>query len=142
MFIFTVLFMALAIAVQARSIIGIGRAVARLKGAIRDERDLQLVRRTINMNIQLAIMYIVIGILYAFALLILIFNGVSLGSAAINLLIFIAVTLPVGLYGRGYEKRIKQLKMENNDSKIAARFLDYLTQWLEPRWRISDRDVN
>ncbi|OGC38893.1 hypothetical protein A2Y85_01670 [candidate division WOR-3 bacterium RBG_13_43_14] len=141
MFIFTVFFIVVAIALQAISVAGVEKTVGKLKGMIRDENDLQYVKRTINMNMQLAILYIALSFLYIVALVIAIVNGASLGSAAINLLVFGIITWPVGIIGRSYEKKIKQLKIENNNAKIAARFLDYLTQWLEPRWQISDRDI-
>ena len=126
---------------QAVSITRIEKTVSVLKGVIRDEKDLRTVKQTINWNMQLAILYIALSFLYVIALVIALVNGATLGAAALNLLIFGIITLPIGLIGKVFEKKIKQLKVENNDAKIAARFLDYLTQWVEPRWQISDRDI-
>lgn len=124
---------------QAISISRVEQTMSKLKGCIRDNNDLQLVKRTINLNMQLAILYIVLCFLYVMVLVISIIKGASLSLAAINLLVFGVITLPIGLIGRIFEKKIKKLRIESSDPGIAARYLDYLTQWVEPRWQISDR---
>jgi O-antigen/teichoic acid export membrane protein len=65
-------------------------------------------------------------------------RGTSLGHAALSLFIFGIVTLPVGLIGKRYEKRIKTMKVESDDPEIADKFQQYLKQWNEARFQLPE----
>jgi hypothetical protein len=65
-------------------------------------------------------------------------RGGSLGQAALCLFVFGIVTLPVGLIGKSYDKKIKTLRVEAGDQQIAEKFQEYLKQWNEARFHLSD----
>jgi hypothetical protein len=54
------------------------------------------------------------------------------------LFIFGIVTLPVGLIGKKYEKRIKTMQVQADDPEIAVKFQQYLKQWNEARFQLPD----
>ena len=65
-------------------------------------------------------------------------RGESLGQAALTLFVFGVVTLPIGLIGKRYEKRIKTMQVQADDPEIAEKFQQYLNQWDKARYQLSD----
>ncbi|UCF70533.1 MAG: hypothetical protein JSW49_10100 [candidate division WOR-3 bacterium] len=110
----------------------------RTRGVIKSRLDLMAVKAAINLSMKLAVIYIVLFVLFIIVLVISVARGGSLGEAAFSLFVFGIVTLPVGLIGKTYEKKIKTLQVQTDDPQIAEKFQLYLKQWNEPRWRLPD----
>jgi hypothetical protein len=111
---------------------------AKTGGVLRSRQALLAVKQAINLSMKMAVIYIVMFILFVLLLGIFVARGVSIGQAALCLFIFGIVTLPVGLIGRGYEKRIKTMRVETGDPEIAEKFQQYLKQWNEARFGLPD----
>jgi len=90
------------------------------------------------LSMKLAVVYIVLFVLFVLLMGLAVMRGGSLGQAALCLFVFGIVTLPVGLIGKGYEKKIKTLRVEAGDQQIEEKFQQYLKQWNEPRFGLSD----
>ncbi|UCD19242.1 MAG: hypothetical protein JSU64_07435 [candidate division WOR-3 bacterium] len=110
----------------------------RTHGVIKSGLDLLAVKAAINLSMKLAVIYIGLFVLFIIVLVISVSRGGSLGEAAFSLFVFGIVTLPVGLIGKTYEKKIKTLQVQADDPQIAEKFQLYLKQWNEPRWQLSD----
>ncbi len=111
----------------------------RIQGAIRSHQDLALIREAIDLNMQLAMVYIALFIIFIAVLVILVLSGGSFMHAVLVLSAAGIVTLPLGLLGKKYENKIKDLRMEGENTELAKMFATYLKQWGEPRFRLSDR---
>lgn len=110
----------------------------RVHGTIRSHQDLGLVREAINLSMQLAIVYIAAFIVFIVVLVGMVLSGGSFMNAVLVLFIAGIVTLPLGLLGKKYEKKIKSLQIETEDTELARTFARYLKQWGEPRFRLPD----
>lgn len=108
------------------------------RGVIRTRQDLLAVKMAINISMKLAVIYIVLFVLFVWVLGFSVARGGSLGEAAFFLFVFGIVTLPVGLIGKTYEKRIKTMQVQADDPQIAERYQLYLKQWNQPRWKLPD----
>jgi sulfite exporter TauE/SafE len=108
------------------------------RGVIKSRPDLLAVKAAINLSMKLAVIYILLFVLFVFVLIISVARGGSLGEAAFSLFVFGIITLPVGLIGKTYEKKVKTLQVQADDPQIAEKFQLYLKQWNEPRWKLPD----
>ncbi|MGB7055476.1 MAG: hypothetical protein WBE28_09175 [bacterium] len=108
------------------------------RGVIRSQQDLLAVKNAINLSMRLAVIYILLFVLFILLMGLSVARGGSLGQAALCLFIFGIVTLPLGLIGKSYEKRIKTLQVEADDPQIKEKFRQYLKQWNEARFGLSD----
>jgi ABC-type Fe3+ transport system permease subunit len=108
------------------------------RGVIKSRQDLLAVKSAISLSMRLAVIYIVLFVLFIMVLSIFVARGESLGHAALSLFVFGVVTLPVGLIGKGYEKRIKTMQVQTDDPEIAEKFQQYLKQWDKARFQLSD----
>ena len=138
MFSYLIVFIIIAIGMQVYSNHRNAEVHSVTHGFIRSRQDLLAVRGAINLSMRLAVIYIALFILFILLMGLSIARGGSLGQAALCLLIFGVVTLPVGLIGKSYEKKIKSLKVETDDPEIAEKFQRYLKQWNEARFGLSD----
>lgn len=107
-------------------------------GVIKSRQDLLAVKSAINLSMRLAVIYIMLFILFIILLGIFVARGESLGSAALSLFVFGVVTLPIGLIGKRYEKKIKTMQVQADDPEIAEKFQQYLGQWDKARFQLSD----
>lgn len=105
---------------------------------IRSGHDLILIKKAINVSMRLAIIYIALFIIFILVLAMLVARGASIGRAALSLFIFGIVTLPIGLIGKKYEKRIKSMQVDCYDPEVVSKFQQYLKQWDEPRFQLPD----
>lgn len=108
------------------------------RGAIKSRQDLLAVKEAINLSMKLAVVYIGMFVLFIVLLAIFVARGTPLGHAALSLFVFGIVTLPVGLIGKRYEKRIKTMQVQADDPDITDEFQQYLKQWNEARFQLSD----
>ncbi len=138
MFSYLVVFIIVAVGMQVYSNRRNVRVYEQLHGVIRSRQDLMAVRDAINLSMKLAVVYIVLFVLFVLLMGLAVMRGGSLGQAALCLFVFGIVTLPVGLIGKGYERKIKTLRVEAGDAQIMEKFQEYLKQWDEPRYRLSD----
>lgn len=108
------------------------------RGVIKSRQDLLAVKEAINLSMKLAVVYIGMFVLFIVLLAIFVARGTPLGHAALSLFVFGVVTLPVGLVGKRYEKRIKTMQVQADDPDITDEFQQYLKQWNKARFQLSD----
>jgi hypothetical protein len=108
------------------------------RGVVKSRQDLLTVKNAINLSMKLAVIYILLFVLFILLMGLSVARGGSLGQAALCLFIFGIVTLPLGLIGKSYEKKIKTLRVEGDDPQVAEKFQQYLKQWNEARFGLSD----
>jgi len=105
-------------------------------GIIMSMNDLEKVKEVINLNMKLAVYYIVFVILLFIILAFLAFN--QLFKQAILILFFFGViTLIVGLWGKTYENKIRNMEVKTDNPEIKETFEKYLKEWNEPRLQLS-----
>ena len=112
--------------------------IKRTGGVIRSRNDLLLVKEIINISMQLAIYYIALSILFIAVLGFLVIKGYSFFSAIGQLFIFGIVTLPMGLVGKHYEDKVRQMEIQSSDPALQETYQRYLIQWKEPRFKLPD----
>jgi len=108
------------------------------RGTVESRQDLLAVRAAINLSMKLAIVYIFLFVVFILLMGLSVARGGSLGQAALCLFIFGVVTLPVGMIGKTYEKKIKTMQVQTDDPQIAEKFQQYLKQWNQARFGLSD----
>jgi hypothetical protein len=108
------------------------------RGVVKSRQDLLTVKNAINLSMKLAVIYILLFVLFILLMGLSVARGGSLGQAALCLFIFGIVTLPLGLIGKSYEKKIKKLQVKADDPQITEKFQQYLKQWNEARFGLSD----
>jgi hypothetical protein len=115
------------------------RAVAPgLNGAIRDRRDLLQVKELINLSMRLAIFYIALYVLFLLTLVFLVWRGLPFSRAVYCLFWFGVSTLPLGLIGKHFEKKIHSLAPDPADPEIGSTFQRWLAQWKEARYQLPE----
>jgi hypothetical protein len=132
-------------------LIGIGMQVANatkmskthelMNGTIRSWFHLDRVRDAINLSMRLAIIYIALSVTMVGALLVCaFFAGMSITTVTTHLFFFGLATLPVGLWGKSAENRVKSLSVQAEDPEIERKFNDYVVQWGQARLQLQDAD--
>jgi len=127
----------IAVGMQVYSIMKIQELYRKIKGVIQSRQDLLGVKEVISLNMKLAVFYLVLAGLIVLTVIILIMQGMA-GRGFGMLFIFGIVTLPVGLIGRHFEKKIKSLTVQSTDPEIAKILERYLVQWKEARFNLPD----
>jgi glucan phosphoethanolaminetransferase (alkaline phosphatase superfamily) len=114
-------------------------AVSKIKTALRETsgmimsiNDLEIVKEVININMKLAVYYIVFFVLLMVVLGVLVLNKLF-GEAALILFLFGVITLFVSLWGKTYENKIRKMEVKTDDPEIKNTFERYLKEWGEPR---------
>ena len=138
MFAYLLVFIIVAIGMQVYSNRRNAGVYSKTHGVIRSRQDLLAVKEAINLSMKLAVIYIALFILFILLMGLSVARGGSLGQAALCLFIFGIVTLPVGLIGKSYEKKIKTMRVDSGDPEITEKFQQYLKQWNEARFGLSD----
>lgn len=138
MFLYLLIFILVAFGMQIYSNRKNAGVYEQTRGVVRSRQDLLAVKEAINLSMKLAVVYIGLFILFVLLMGLSVARGGSLGQAALCLFIFGVVTLPVGLIGKSYEKKVKSLQIEADDPEIAEKFQQYLRQWNEARFGLSD----
>jgi hypothetical protein len=138
MFYVTAVFIAIAIAMQVTCVRKMKEVSRLTRRTIRSRRDLLLAKGAINLSMRLAIVYIALFLVFVVVLVLSVVRGLSVTVAILNLFVFGVVTLPVGLIGRTYEKKIRTMGVESDDPELRDRFQSYLDQWDKPKIQLSD----
>jgi ABC-type Fe3+ transport system permease subunit len=138
MFSYLVIFIIVALGMQIYSNRKNALVYSQTRGVIKSRQDLQMVKNAISLSMKLAVIYILLFVLFILLMGLSAARGGSLGRAALCLFIFGVVTLPIGLIGKSYEKKIKTLRVEGDDPQVAEKFQQYLKQWNEARFGLSD----
>jgi hypothetical protein len=109
------------------------------KGVIRTRQDLQAVKDVISLNMRMAIFYILFWLLLIAVLVgMVVTTMIAFPQALMVFFLFGVITLPMGLIGKHFEKKIHSLKVESGDPKLAETFQRYLVQWKEPHFGLPD----
>lgn len=124
---------------QGYSIWRISLLAHRLKGRIRTREDLQTVKEGIDLNMRMAIAYIVFWFLLIAVLTWTVVVRLLLFPQAITVFfLFGVITLPLGLIGRSFEKKVHALRVESGDSAMEETFRRWLKAWKEPRFQLPE----
>jgi glucan phosphoethanolaminetransferase (alkaline phosphatase superfamily) len=126
-----------AISMQVYSILKIQEVYRKTKGLIQHHHDLLEIKEVINLDMQLAVLYLVLFGLLIVAVVLHFMQGMAVQGIAI-LFIFGIITLPVGLFGKHFENKIKSMEVKSDDPKITETFQRYLVQWKQARFTLSD----
>ncbi len=110
-------------------------ALKETNGMIMSMNDLEIVRDVINLNMKLAVYYIVFFILFIVILGVLVLNKLF-KEAGLILFLFGVITLIIGLWGKTYENKIRNMEVKTDDPEIKATFERYLKEWGEPRLQL------
>jgi hypothetical protein len=133
--------MLIGLAMQMVNMSKMNKAHAFMNGTIRSWFHLSRVRDAINFSMRLAIIYVVLCVVMFVALLACVFSsGMSITTLATHLFLFGLFTVPIGLWARGAERRIKNLAVRAEDPEIERKFNDYVMQWGQPRLKLRDED--
>lgn len=138
MYVVLIIFIVVAIWMQVKSNRMNAQVYEKTNGVIKTHPDLIAVKDAINLSMKLAVVYIGMFVLFIVILALFVARGTSLGHAALSLLIFGIVTLPVGLIGKRYEKRIKTMQVQSDDPEVSDKFQQYLKQWNEARFQLPE----
>jgi glucan phosphoethanolaminetransferase (alkaline phosphatase superfamily) len=106
-------------------------------GVIMSMNDLEMVKEVINLNMKLAIYYIIFYVILIIVLSIMVLNRL-LAQAIFILFLFGVITLIIGLSGKTYENKIKNMEVKAGDPEIKKTFERYLKEWKEPRIQLSE----
>jgi len=129
---------ALAALMHLYNIVKAKELIKRTGGVIRSNSDLLMVKEAINLSMQLAIYYIAMSIILLAALAYFVINGLSFFTAMGQLFIFGIVTLPMGLIGKHFEDKVRQMEVQSSDTLLQDSYNRYLVQWKEPRFKLPD----
>lgn len=110
-------------------------ALKETNGIIASMNDLEIIKEVINLNMKLAVYYIVFFILLIVILGVLALNK-FFKEAAFILFLFGVITLMIGLWGKTYENKIRHMEVKTDDPEIKNTFERYLTEWGEPRLQL------
>ncbi|KPK72835.1 hypothetical protein AMJ87_03475 [candidate division WOR_3 bacterium SM23_60] len=138
MFSYLIVFTIIAVGMQIYSNRKNAAVYNQTRGTVESRQDLLAVRAAINLSMKLAIVYIFLFVVFILLMGLSVARGGSLGQAALCLFIFGVVTLPVGMIGKTYEKKIKTMQVQTDDPQIAEKFQQYLKQWNQARFGLSD----
>lgn len=130
-------FLVVAMAMMAALVFRNRAVIQRTAGEIREADDLREVRGAINLSMRLAIAYIVLYVLFFVALVFGFLRGMDLAVLALYLFLWGVLTLPAGLLGKHYERKIKYLRVTSKDPEIQSQFMRYLREWSQLRLQLS-----
>jgi len=127
----------IALAFQIVNILRIQDIYRKTGGKIESEDDLILTKGVINFSMEAAMVYIVFAIVFV-VLLFVLSQGKYIMDAIKALFLFGIITLPIGLIGKNFEKKIKEMNVITESEEIKKRYKDYLQQWGKVRFRIRE----
>ncbi len=117
------------------AVLKIKAALKETNGIIMSMNDLETIKKVINLNMKLAVYYIVFFILLIIILGVLALNQLF-KEAALILFLFGVITLVVGLWGKIYENKIRNMEVKTDNPEIKETFERYLKEWGEPRLQL------
>ena len=96
-------------------------------------------RGAINLGMILAVLYIAMYVVMILMLICFVAaRRMSLTTACAHFFVFGVGTIPFGLITKSFEKPIKRLHVEADNSRIAEKYEEFLVQWQEPRLKLPD----
>ncbi len=107
------------------------------KGIIRSRIDLAELKEVINLNMKLAVVYIIIYVVFSMLIVLMLTRG-WFSEAILTMFLFGIINLPMGLIGKHYEGKIKLMKIESDDKDLSSIFEQYMIQWKQARWKLPD----
>jgi small-conductance mechanosensitive channel len=117
-------------------------AVSKIKTALKETggmimsiNDLEIIKDVINLNMKLAVYYIVFFVLLIAVLGVLALNKLF-KEATLILFLFGVTTLIIGLWGKTYENKIRNMEVKTDDPEVKKTFERYLKEWGEPRLQL------
>ncbi len=130
--VFTIAFM-----FQTLNILKMNSVYKMTGGAVRSVEDLEAVKSAINHSMRSAIIYIAFSVMFGIFLAWYVLSGHVLSAVKLIFLFGIS-TLIMGLIGRVFEKRVRNMRIETDDNVIADKYAYYIDQWDKPQFTIRD----
>lgn len=125
----------LALVFHFYSFLKIKAALKETGGVISSMNDLEIIKQVINLNMKLAVYYMVFFILIIVLLAVMVLNGLF-KEAMLILFILGVSTLIIGLLGRTYENKIRNMEVKTDNPEVKKTFERYLKEWREPRLQL------
>lgn len=107
-------------------------------GVIRSQLDLDKTKEAINMGMRFAIIYIGVFVVFIVLLILAWRGGEPFLRGVLMMFIFGIVTLPLGIIGKRFEKKIRNMNVESDDPMIGQKFREYLKMWDQPRLQLPE----
>lgn len=107
-------------------------------GVIRSQIDLNKVKEAINISMRFAMIYIGVFIVFIILLIVAWRSGESFMNGVLAMFLFGVITLPLGLVGKHFEKKIRNMTVEADDPRVEQKFHEYLKMWDQPRFQLPD----
>jgi hypothetical protein len=107
-------------------------------GVIRSPFDLNKVKEAINISMRFAMIYIGVFVIFIILLIVAWRSGESFMNGVLAMFLFGVITLPLGLVGKHFEKRIRNMSVEVDDPLIEQKFKEYLKMWDQPRFQLPE----
>ncbi len=112
--------------------------VRRIVGdTIKTQDDLSVIKNAINFNMMGAIFIMLFSALYFFFLF-AIFSKIFSHSPVIHVLLFSIIAINFAIVNKFYDTKLKTLKVDSKDSKIAQTYETWIIQWEEARFKLPD----
>jgi hypothetical protein len=138
MFIILIVFLGIAIVMHVISSRKNIQVYKETKGVIKSQLDLNKIKEAINMSMRFAMIYIGLFVVFIVLLVLAWRGGEPFVRGTLVMFIFGVVTLPLGLVGKHFEKKIRSMNVEAGDPMIEQRFRDYLKMWDQPRFQLPE----
>lgn len=116
----------------------IKKALKTIGDTIKTKEHLSIIKPVINFNMMAAISLMAFCVLYFSFLGLFLSSSIFKGSAHIHFLIFTVLTINFAMINKYYETKLKTLKVDSKDSKIAQTYELWVKQWEEPGFKLPD----
>ena len=110
-----------------------------LNGSIKTSRDLEVVREAININMQMALLYIALWLVFLVILVLLVVRKTIPFPVAVgHLALFGVLTFPFAIWSKSVEKKFKSMVVDTDQQGIAETFQRWLVDWGKPGFKLKD----
>lgn len=128
-----------AVAMSVTTALRIRRVLRAVEGGLKRREQLPEVKGAIEADMRMAALFIV---LYAVLLGLLVMGvaraWITLGGLSVHLVVFGILTGPVGMWTRGFEKRLQSLDTSGAEPGVADVYTRWLAEWKKPRLTLSE----
>jgi asparagine N-glycosylation enzyme membrane subunit Stt3 len=138
MFIILIVFLGIAVAMHVISSRKNIQVYKETNGVIRSQLDLNKIKEAINTSMRFAMIYVGLFVVFIVLLVLAWLGGEPFLRGTLVMFVFGIVTLPLGLIGKHFEKKIRNMNVEAGDPMIEERFRDYLKMWDQPRFQLPE----
>jgi len=138
MFIILIVFLGIAVGMHVISSRKNIQVYKETNGVIRSQLDLNKVKEAINISMRFAMIYIGVFIVFIILLIAAWRSGESFMNGVLAMFLFGVITLPLGLAGKHFEKKIRKMTVEADDPRLEQTYRKYLKMWDQPRFQLPE----